>query len=68
MGNYGYDDWGAWVTCEGSIQYAIAAFLDRENFEDAIHNAVGIGENSDTIGAIAGSIAKAYYSVPIELE
>ena len=68
MGNYGYDDWGAWVTCEGSIPHAIVAFLDGENFEDVIRNAVGIGGDSDTIGAMAGSIAEAYYDVPIELE
>ena len=68
MGNYGYDDWGAWVTCEGSIPHAIVAFLDGENFEDVIRNAVGIGGDSDTIGAMAGSIAEAYYGVPFELE
>ena len=68
MGNYGYDDWGAWVTCEGSIPQAIVAFLDGEDFEDVIRNAVGIGGDSDTIGAMAGGIAEAYYGVPIELE
>ena len=68
MGNYGYDDWGAWVTCEGSIPHAIVAFLDGENFEDVIRNAVGIGGDSDTIGAMAGSIAEVYYGVPYELE
>ena len=68
IGNYGYDDWGAWVTCEGSIPHAIVAFLDGENFEDVIRNAVGIGGDSDTIGAMAGSIAEAYYGVSIELE
>lgn len=67
-GNYGYDDWGFWVTCEGSIPQAIVSFLDGENFEDVIRNAVGIGGDSDTIGAMAGSIAEAYYGVPIELE
>ena len=67
-GNYGYDDWGAKVTCEGSIPHAIVAFLDGENFEDVIRNAVGIGGDSDTIGAMAGSIAKSYYDVSYELE
>lgn len=68
MGNYGYDFWGRWVTCEGSIPHAIVSFLDGENFEDVIRNAVGIGGDSDTIGAMAGSIAEAYYGVPAELE
>lgn len=49
------------VTCQGSVPQAIAAFLDSENFEDAIRNAVSIGGDSDTIAAIAGSIAWAYY-------
>ena len=67
-GCYGYDDYGDWVTCQGSIPQAIIAFLDSTSFEDAIRNAVCIGGDSDTIGAMAGSIAEAYYSVPIELE
>ncbi|MBO5866964.1 MAG: ADP-ribosylglycohydrolase family protein, partial [Clostridia bacterium] len=36
--------------------------------EDTLRNAVGIGGDSDTIGAMAGSIAEAYYGIPIELE
>ena len=64
MGNYGYDDWGAWVTCEGSIPHAIVALLDGENLEDVIRNAVSIGGDSDTIGAMAASIAEAYYGIP----
>ncbi len=68
MGYYGYDSLGKWITCEGSIPQAIVAFLDGESFEDVIRNAVGIGGDSDTIGAMAGSIAEAYYGVPTELE
>lgn len=68
MGKYGYDEDGAWVTCQGSIPQALIAFFDGNNFEDVIRNAVGIGGDSDTIGAMAGSIAEAYYGVPVELE
>ena len=67
-GHYGYDIMGNWVTCQGSIPQALAAFLDSESFEDAIRNAVCIGGDSDTIGAMAGSIAEAYYGVPFEME
>lgn len=67
-GHYGYDRLGLWVTCQGSIPQALAAFLDSENFEDAIRNAVCIGGDSDTIGAMAGSIAEAYYGVPSDFE
>lgn len=67
-GRYGYDDYGNWVTCEGSIPHAIIAFLESTDFVDAIKNAVSIGGDSDTIGAMAGSIAEAYYGVSQELE
>lgn len=66
--SYGYDDLGAWVTCQGSCPHAILAFLESNGFEDAVRNAVSIGGDSDTIGAMAGSIAEAFYGVPAELE
>ncbi len=66
--SYGYDDHGNWVTCQGSVPQAILAFLESDGFEDAVRNAVSIGGDSDTIGAMAGSIAEAYYGVPAELE
>ena len=52
------------VTCQGSVPQAITAFLESRNFEDAIRNAVSIGGDSDTIAAIAGGIAEAYYGIP----
>ena len=67
-GRYGYDDEGRWVTCQGSIPQALISFLDSEGFEDAIRNAVSIGGDSDTIGAMAGAIAEAYYGVPFDME
>lgn len=67
-GHYGYDDDGMWVTCQGSVPQAIVAFLDGTDFEDVVRNAVYIGGDSDTIGAMAGSIAEAYYGVPLNLE
>lgn len=66
--SYGYDSRGKWVTCQGSVPHAILAFLESDSFEDAVRNAVSIGGDSDTIGAMAGSIAEAFYGVPIELE
>ena len=55
------------VSCQGSVPQAIEAFLESDSFEDAIRNAVSIGGDSDTIAAIAGSIAEAYYGVPEEM-
>ena len=52
------------VTCQGSVPPAIQAFLEAESFEDAIRNAVSLGGDSDTQGAIAGSIAGPYFGIP----
>ena len=56
------------VSCQGSVPYAIVAFLESTDFEDAIRNAVSLGGDSDTQACIAGSIAEAYYGgVPTEI-
>lgn len=60
--NYRFD-----ATCPGSVPQAIKAFLESNDFEDAIRLAVSIGGDSDTIAAIAGGIAGAYYGVPDNL-
>lgn len=49
------------VTCQGSVPQAIEAFLESVSFEDAIRNAISIGGDSDTIAAMAGSIAWPFY-------
>ena len=40
---------------------------DDSIFEDAIRNAISIGGDSDTIGAITVGIAEAYYGIPEEM-
>ncbi len=55
------------VSCQGSVPEAIIAFLEGTDFEDVIRNAVSLGGDSDTIAAMAGSIAEAFYGVPDEL-
>jgi ADP-ribosylglycohydrolase len=49
------------VSCQGSVPESIIAFLESEDFEDAIRKAVSIGGDSDTIACIAGGIAEAFY-------
>ena len=56
------------MTCEGSVPQAIVCFLESEDFEDAIRNAVSLGGDGDTQACIAGAIAEAYYGIPEELE
>lgn len=61
-------DDGTFITCQRSVPEAIVCFLESTSFEDAVRNAVSLGGDADTQGAIAGSIAEAYWGVPIELE
>ena len=51
-------------SCQESVPQAIEAFFESTDFEDAIRCAISIGGDSDTIAAITGSIAEAYYGIP----
>lgn len=55
------------ATCQGTVPVAIVAFLESNNFEDAIKLAISLGGDADTLAAITGSIAEAYYGIPDEL-
>ncbi|MGM9752689.1 MAG: ADP-ribosylglycohydrolase family protein [Candidatus Cryptobacteroides sp.] len=68
---YGYDlersyeflnrtyEWDS--SCQGTVPEAIIAFLESDDFEDAIRKAVSMGGDSDTLACITGGIAEAYY-------
>ena len=49
------------VTCQGSVPESIICFLESKDYEDAVRLAVSMGGDADTMGAITGSIAAAYY-------
>lgn len=51
-------------TCQKTVPEAIIAFLEAKDFEDTIRNAVSLGGDTDTLGAITGSIAEAYFGIP----
>lgn len=55
------------VSCQGSVPQALEAFFESTDFEDTIRNAISIGGDSDTIAAIAGGIAEAYYGIPADI-
>lgn len=56
------------VSCQGSVPEAIIAFLESEDYEDAIRKAVSLGGDSDTIACITGGIAEAFFGgVPEEI-
>jgi len=55
------------ATCQGTVPQAITGFLESASFEDAIRTVISIGGDTDTMAAITGSIAEAYYGVPESL-
>ena len=68
---YGYDlsrtldeirpNYKFYESCQESVPEAITAFLESNSFEDSLRKSVSIGGDSDTIAAITGSIAEAFY-------
>ena len=62
--NYSFD-----VTCQGSVPQAIISFLESEDFEHAIRNAISLGGDADTQACIAGALAEAFYmNVPKQIK
>lgn len=61
--NYTFD-----ISCQGSVPQAMFCFYIGEGFEDVIRTAVSIGGDSDTIAAMAGAVAEAYYGIPAHLK
>ena len=56
-------------TCQKTVPEAIIAFLESNSYEDAIRKAVSLGGDSDTLAAITGGIAQAFYKdIPHEIE
>lgn len=51
------------IRCNLSAPQALVCFLYGQSYEDTIRNAVYTKGDTDTIAAIAGSIAEAYYGV-----
>lgn len=54
-------------TCQDTVPQALAAFFESTGFEDAIRNAISIGGDSDTVAAICGGVAEAYYGIPTNI-
>jgi type I restriction enzyme M protein len=44
------------------------AFFESTSFEDAIRNGISIGGDSDTLCAICGAVAEAYYGLTADEE
>ena len=54
-------------TCQKSVPQALQCFFESVSFEDALRNAVSLGGDSDTLAAMAASVADAYYGIPEEI-
>lgn len=52
-------------TCQGSVPESIIAFLEGNDYEEVIRLAIYLGGDADTQAAIAGSIAEAFYDMPV---
>ncbi len=61
-GFYQFDE-----TCQGTMPQAIQCVIEAVDFEDAIRNAISIGGDSDTLGAIVGSMAEPLFGVPEQI-
>ncbi|MBO7253317.1 MAG: ADP-ribosylglycohydrolase family protein [Oscillospiraceae bacterium] len=55
-------------TCQGSVPESIIAFLESTNFEDAIRKVISLGGDADTMGAITGGMAWAFYRFQTDTE
>ena len=49
------------ISCQGSVPQSIIAFLESNNYEQAVRNAISLGGDADTMACIAGGIAEAFY-------
>lgn len=58
------DEYDFEESCQNSVPQALEAFFEANDFEDTLRNAISIGGDSDTIAAIACSVAEAYYDIP----
>ena len=60
-------DYGFEVSCKDSVPESIICFLEANDYEDTVRNAVSLGGDADTQAAIAGGIASAYWDVPAKI-
>lgn len=48
-------------SCQETVPQAIIAFLESDDYEDAVRKAISLGGDADTLACITGGIAEAYY-------
>ena len=55
-------------TCQDTVPQAMQCFFESDGFEDTIRNAISIGGDSDTLAAITGAVAEAFYGIDEEIK
>ena len=56
-----HDEYAFNSTCPGSVGPAIICFLESKDYVDCLKLAISLGGDADTLAAIAGPMAYAYY-------
>ena len=51
-------------SCQKTVLEGMQCFFESEDYESAIRNVMYIGGDCDTLGAIVGAVAGAYYGIP----
>lgn len=63
--NYSSDDirdhYSFEASCQETVPQSLVAFFDSKDYEDAIRLTISLGGDADTMGAITGAVAAAYY-------
>ncbi len=54
-------------SCQDSLPKALTSFFEGNSYEDVVRNAVSLGGDTDTLGAIAGAMAEAFYGIPEDI-
>jgi ADP-ribosylglycohydrolase len=49
------------VSCQGTVPAALIAFLESDDYEDAVRKAISLGGDADTLACITGAVAEAHY-------
>ncbi len=49
------------VSCQKSVPESIIIFLQSDSFEDAMHKAIMLGGDTDTIASMVGAMSQSYY-------
>lgn len=52
------------VSCQGTVPVALACVMQADSFEQVMRNGLYVGGDTDTLLAIAGSIAEPLYGIP----